>query len=52
MSENNNTNENKNAMADALNSVHDVKIGDIVKGEVLAIDDDKQLIVGIPGYWG
>ncbi|ANK59570.1 MULTISPECIES: 30S ribosomal protein S1 [Loigolactobacillus] len=49
MSENNNTNENKNAMADALNSVHDVKIGDIVKGEVLAIDDDKQLIVGIQG---
>ncbi|EJN55700.1 30S ribosomal protein S1 [Loigolactobacillus coryniformis] len=50
MSEDNtNQVENKNAMADALNSVHDVKVGDIVKGEILAIDDDKQLIVGIQG---
>lgn len=50
MSEDNaNQVENKNAMADALNSVHEVKVGDIVKGEVLAIDDDKQLIVGIQG---
>ncbi|KRK34249.1 30S ribosomal protein S1 [Loigolactobacillus bifermentans] len=49
MNEDNITNENQNAMEDALNSVHDVKVGDIVKGEVLAIDDDKQLIVGIQG---
>lgn len=49
MNEDNITNENQNAMEDALNRVHDVKVGDIVKGEVLAIDDDKQLIVGIQG---
>ncbi|MCH4057389.1 MAG: 30S ribosomal protein S1 [Lactobacillaceae bacterium] len=33
-------------MEKALNSVHEVKIGDVVKGEVLAIDDN-QLVVGI-----
>lgn len=48
MSEDANTNDNKELMEDALNSVHDVKIGDVVVGEVLAIDDN-QLIVGIEG---
>ncbi|MFD1412108.1 30S ribosomal protein S1 [Lapidilactobacillus gannanensis] len=33
-------------MEKALNGVHEVKIGDVVKGEVLAIDDN-QLVVGI-----
>ncbi|GAK47416.1 30S ribosomal protein S1 [Secundilactobacillus oryzae JCM 18671] len=45
MSENN---ENADLL-NALNSVEEVKIGDVVKGEVLAIDDDKQAIVGIEG---
>ncbi|GEL13884.1 rpsA protein [Lapidilactobacillus concavus DSM 17758] len=35
-------------MEKALSSVHEVKIGDVVKGEVLAIDDG-QLVVGIQG---
>ncbi|MCD2255212.1 30S ribosomal protein S1 [Agrilactobacillus fermenti] len=48
MSEDTNTNNSKELMEDALNSVHDVKIGDVVVGEVLAIDDN-QLIVGIEG---
>ncbi|MFD1671599.1 30S ribosomal protein S1 [Agrilactobacillus yilanensis] len=48
MSEDANTNNNKELMEDALNSVHEVKIGDVVVGEVLAIDDG-QLIVGIEG---
>lgn len=47
MSENNN-NEN-NDLLNALNSIETVKVGDVVKGEVLAIDDDKQAIVGIEG---
>ncbi|WP_172189607.1 30S ribosomal protein S1 [Lentilactobacillus kribbianus] len=40
--------ENKDLL-DALNSVSEVKIGDVVTGEVLAIDDSQQLIVGIEG---
>ncbi|MCY9806816.1 30S ribosomal protein S1 [Lentilactobacillus senioris] len=44
----NDSNENKDLL-DALNSVSEVNIGDVVSGEVLAIDDDKQLIVGIEG---
>ncbi|WP_057768631.1 30S ribosomal protein S1 [Lactobacillus selangorensis] len=48
MSDKTNEEDNK-TMADALNSVHEVKVGDVVKGEVLAIDDNKQLIVGIQG---
>ncbi|KZT89527.1 SSU ribosomal protein S1p [Lactiplantibacillus plantarum] len=48
MSENENSQE-KNELLDALNSVEEVKVGDVVKGEVLAIDDDKQVIVGIQG---
>lgn len=35
-------------MEEAINSVQEVTIGDIVKGEVLAIED-KQIIVGIEG---
>ncbi|GAF39131.1 SSU ribosomal protein S1p [Agrilactobacillus composti DSM 18527 = JCM 14202] len=48
MSKDANTNDNKELMEDALNSVHEVKVGDVVVGEVLAIDDN-QLIVGIEG---
>lgn len=33
----------------ALDSVAEVKVGDVVKGEVLAIDDARQVIVGIEG---
>ncbi|PWG00802.1 30S ribosomal protein S1 [Levilactobacillus bambusae] len=46
MSENGTSNES-NDMLNALNSVEEVKIGDVVKGEILAIDEDQQLIVGI-----
>lgn len=46
--ENNNFAENGETMEDALNAVHDVKVGDIVKGEVLAIED-RQAIIGIEG---
>lgn len=35
-------------MEDALSSVQEVQLGDVVKGEVLAIED-KQVIVGIEG---
>ncbi|AMV65919.1 SSU ribosomal protein S1p [Pediococcus damnosus] len=38
-----------NDLLNALNSVEDVKVGDVVTGEVLDIDDDKQAIVGIEG---
>ncbi|EOT28179.1 30S ribosomal protein S1 [Enterococcus saccharolyticus] len=45
----NNQVENANeSMEDALNSVQEVKVGDIVKGEVLVIED-KQAVVGIEG---
>lgn len=40
--------EGTQSMADALESFQEVNIGDIVKGEVLAIED-KQAIVGIEG---
>lgn len=43
-----NETQNNEAMAAALDSVHEVKIGDVVKGEVLAIED-RQVIVGIQG---
>lgn len=36
------------SMEAAMQSVHEVAVGDVVKGEVLAIED-KQLIVGIEG---
>ena len=35
-------------MEDAMNSVQEVSVGDIVKGEVLAVED-KQVVVGIEG---
>lgn len=40
--------ENKDLL-EALNSVKTVEIGDVVKGEILAFDDQKQVIVGIEG---
>ena len=40
--------ENKDLL-EALNSVKEVNVGDIVKGEVLAFDENKQVIVGIEG---
>lgn len=40
--------ENKDLL-EALNSVKPVKVGDVVKGEMLAFDDKKQVIVGIEG---
>ncbi|SEM66085.1 small subunit ribosomal protein S1 [Ligilactobacillus sp. WC1T17] len=40
--------ENKDLL-EALNSVKTVNVGDVVKGEVLAFDDQKQVIVGIEG---
>ena len=40
-------NENNNAMLEALDSIKQVKVGDVVKGKVLQIDDDRQAIVGI-----
>ncbi|WP_022791123.1 30S ribosomal protein S1 [Weissella halotolerans] len=42
-------NEENNELLEALNSVAEVKVGDVVKGEVLAIDDNRQIIVGIEG---
>ncbi|MCG4787386.1 S1 RNA-binding domain-containing protein, partial [Roseburia faecis] len=39
-------NENKDAMLEALDSIKEVKVGDVVKGKVLQIDD-RQAIVGI-----
>ncbi|MBU3851673.1 MAG: 30S ribosomal protein S1 [Candidatus Paralactobacillus gallistercoris] len=39
-------NKDSKAMEEALNSVKTVQIGDVVKGDVLAVED-KQLIVGI-----
>ncbi|NEW66448.1 30S ribosomal protein S1 [Carnobacteriaceae bacterium zg-84] len=38
-----------NAMEEALNNVLDVKVGDLVQGEVLTLQDNKQVIVGILG---
>ncbi|WP_367341695.1 30S ribosomal protein S1 [Limosilactobacillus sp.] len=40
-------NENKDAMLKALDSIKTIKVGDVVKGKVLQIDDDRQVIVGI-----
>ena len=43
-----NESENKDLL-EALNSVKEVNVGDVVKGEVLAFDENKQVIVGIEG---
>lgn len=48
MTELNNQVDGTESMADALESFGEVKIGDVVKGEVLAVED-KQAIVGIEG---
>ena len=40
--------ENKDLL-EALNSVKTVEVGDVVKGEILAFDDQKQVIMGIEG---
>ena len=40
-------NENNNAMLEALDSIKTVNVGDVVKGRVLQIDDDRPAIVGI-----
>lgn len=40
---------NNESMLDAMNSVQEVKVGDVIQGEVLTIDDNKQVIVGILG---
>ncbi|MCF6159965.1 30S ribosomal protein S1 [Furfurilactobacillus milii] len=39
--------EDNKELLDALNNAGQVNIGDVVKGEVLAIDEDRQAIVGI-----
>jgi small subunit ribosomal protein S1 len=44
----NDVNQN-NDLLNAINSVEEVKVGDVVTGEVLDIDDDRQVIVGIQG---
>ena len=36
-----------NLLEEALNSVKEVKVGDVVKGEVLTIDESNKVIVGI-----
>ena len=36
-----------NLLEEALNSVKEVKVGDVVKGELLTIDESNQVIVGI-----
>ncbi|MCM6855897.1 30S ribosomal protein S1 [Enterococcus durans] len=45
--EQNQTDSNQ-TMEDAMNSVQEVNVGDVVKGEVLVIED-KQVVVGIEG---
>lgn len=47
--EKNNEVEEQESMMDAMNSVQEINIGDIVKGEILTIQDNKQAIVGIIG---
>lgn len=37
------------SMSDVMKEVEDISPGDLVKGEVLAIDNDKQVIVGLAG---
>ncbi|RWY86235.1 30S ribosomal protein S1 [Pediococcus acidilactici] len=44
----NDVNQNSDLL-NAINSVEEVKVGDVVTGEVLDIDDDRQVIVGIQG---
>ncbi|USS92748.1 30S ribosomal protein S1 [Fructilactobacillus ixorae] len=41
-------NENKQLL-DALDNIKQVNVGDVVDGEILAVDNDQQLMVGIEG---
>ncbi|MGO2083176.1 30S ribosomal protein S1 [Vagococcus sp.] len=43
------TDQMNETMLDAMESVNEVKVGDSVQGEVLKIEDNKQIIVGILG---
>lgn len=43
------TKETNEEMLNAMNSIQEVNVGDIVQGEVLSIDEGKQVIVGIQG---
>lgn len=46
MSENTDGNKNQKLM-DAINSVKTVKVGDVVEGDVLAVEESGQVVVGI-----
>ncbi|HCM88673.1 MULTISPECIES: 30S ribosomal protein S1 [Vagococcus] len=43
------TEQTNETMLNAMASVQEVKVGDLVKGEILSVDDNKQAIVGIIG---
>lgn len=43
------TEQTNETMLNAMASVQEVKVGDLVKGEILSVDDSKQAIVGIIG---
>lgn len=51
MTENENIHEveEQQSMSDVMKDVEEISIGDIVEGEVLAIDENKQAIVGLGG---
>ena len=49
MSEENNNLDQNASMDDVLKEVVDVKPGDLVSGEVLTIDSDKNVVVGLGG---
>lgn len=51
MTENENTHEveEQQSMSEVMKDVQEINIGDIVQGEVLAIDENKQAIVGLGG---
>lgn len=51
MTENENVHEveEQQSMSDVMKDVEEISIGDIVEGEVLAIDENKQAIVGLGG---
>lgn len=50
MTENENTQEfEEQSMSDVMKDVEEINIGDVVEGEVLSIDENKQAIVGLGG---
>ena len=51
MTENENVQEveEQQSMSDVMKDVEEISIGDIVEGEILAIDENKQAIVGLGG---